>query len=178
MKKNIKHFILMAAASMLISTPALACGGTSCPSESCDFKGKKVESSEKNWAEPSAYKKTKRYNIPGNSPKYIRNILKKSAALELTDQQKKQIGALLKTAESDASKAHDVAKLTVVEFRKKMYAGGLKETEIKMYAKQMGELRAARFQSNLMASVKASRLLSDEQKSKLYGGKKIAGSNK
>ncbi|ATX79253.1 LTXXQ motif family protein [Mariprofundus aestuarium] len=178
MKKQLKHLMVAAAAVMLFSAQALACGGKQCASESCDFKGAKAENCAKGYAKGSGYKKSAHHKIPGNSPAYIRKILKKADAIGLTDKQRKQVGELLVAAETGAAKAHAEAQIEVAEFRGKLHGGSLNDSDIKAYAKRMGELRAAKYEANLMASVKASRLLNDEQKSKLYAGKKTMGANK
>ena len=178
MKKQLKHLMVAAATAMLLSTPVLACGGKPCASESCDFKSAKAENCAKGYAKGSGYKKSAHHKIPGNSPAYIRKILKKADAIGLTDKQRKQVGELLVAAETGAAKAHAEAQIEVAEFRGKLHGGSLNDSDIKAYAKRMGELRAAKYEANLMASVKASRLLNDEQKSKLYAGKKIMGANK
>jgi len=178
MKKQLKHLMIAASAAMLFSTPALACGGKPCASESCDFKGEKAEQCAKGYAKGSAYKKSGHHNIPGNGPDYIRKILKKADAIGLSDKQRKQVGELLVVAETGAAKAHAEAQIEVAEFRGKLHGGSLKDSDIKAYTKRMGELRAAKYEANLMASVKASRLLNDEQKAGLYAGKKAMGAKK
>jgi len=178
MKNQFKHLMLATSAALLLSTPALACGGKPCASESCDFKGEKAQSCPKATGKSSGYKKSGHYNIPGNSPDYIRKILKKADAIALSDKQRKQVGELLVTAETGAAKAHAEAEIEVASFRSKLHSSGLKDSDIKAYTKRMGELRAAKLEANLTASVKASRLLSDEQKSRLYAGKKAMGAKK
>ena len=175
MKKQLKHLMIAAAAAMLFSTPTLACGGKPCASKSCDFKGEKAEQCAKGYTKGSADKKSGHHNIPGNSPAYIRKILKKADAIGLTDKQRKQVGELLVAAETGAAKAHAEAQIEVTEFRGKLHGGSLNDSDIKAYTKRMGELRAAKYEANLMASVKASRLLNDEQKAGLYAGKKAMG---
>jgi len=171
MNKHLKHLMIATSAAVLLSTPALACGGKACPSQDCDFQGVKAQDCPIGSAKSSGYKKSGHDNIPGNKPSYIRKILKKGDAIALTDKQRKQIGDLLIAAETAAARTHAEAQITVSDFRSKMHAGELSDADIKAYTKRMGELRTAKFQANLAASVKASRLLSAEQKTKLYAGK-------
>jgi len=178
MNKHLKHLMIATSAALLLSTSAIACGGKPCASESCDFKGAKAEKCAKGYAKGSGYKKSAHHKIPGNSSAYIRKILKKSDAISLTDKQRKQVGELLVAAETGAAKAHAEAQITVADFRSKLHSGSLKDSDIKAYTKRMGELRAAKLAANLMASVKASRLLNDEQKAGLYAGKKTMGAKK
>lgn len=178
MNKHLKHLMIATSAALLLSTSAIACGGKPCGSESCDFKGAKSEKCAKGYAKESGYKKSGHYKIPGKSPAYIRKILKKSDAIGLSEKQRKQVGELLVAAETAAAKAHAEAQIEVASFRSKLHSGGLKDADIKAYTKRMGELRAAKMEANLMASVKASRLLNDEQKSRLYAGKKSMGNKK
>jgi len=178
MNKQMKQLIIAAATALLLSSPALACGGKPCASESCDFKGAKSEHCVQGDAKGSGYKTSVHHNIPGNSPDYIRKILKKADVIALSDKQRKQIGELLVAAETAAAKVHAEAQIEVAEFRGKLHGSKLKDSDIKAYSQRMGELRAAKYEANLMASVKASRLLTDEQRAGLYAGRKAAGANK
>ena len=178
MKKHLKHLVIATSAALLLSTSAIACGGKSCGSESCDFKGAKSEKCAKGYAKGSGYKKSAHHKIPGKSPAYIRKILKKADAIGLSEKQRKQVGELLVAAETGAAKAHAEAEIEVAAFRTKLHGGDLKDRDIKAYAKRMGDLRAAKMEANLMASVKASRLLNEDQKAKLYAGKKAMGAKK
>jgi len=116
--------------------------------------------------------------IPGKTPNYIRKLLKRADRVGLSDKQRKQIGDLLVQAEVDAARAHAEAEITVAAFRSRLHSGKVTDKELNGYAKRMGELRTARLSANLKATVAASRLLSDEQKSKLYTGKRYAGATK
>ncbi|GAV19143.1 hypothetical protein MMIC_P0072 [Mariprofundus micogutta] len=178
MNKQLKHLMIATSAALLLSTSALACGGKACPASDCDFKGAKAQDCPLSTAKAPAYKESGHYKIPGKSPRYIRKILSKSDLIGLSDKQRKQIGELLLAAETGAAKAHAEAQITVAEFRSKLHSGNLNDRDIKAYTARMGELRAAKLQANLMASVKASRLLSDEQKSRLYAAKTAAGASK
>jgi len=173
-----KYILMAAAASMLFSTPVQACDGKACDLKNCDYKGTKASSCPTTYGKSSGYKKSGHYNIPGKKPTYIRKILKKADVIELSDKQRKQIGELLVAAETGAAKAHAKAQITVAEFRSKLHSGNLSDADIKAYTGRMGELRSAKLAANLNASVKAARLLSDEQKSRLYGKKGYAGANK
>lgn len=176
MNKSLKHLIVATSAALLFSTSVLACGAAPCGTENCDFNGAKPEKCEKGYAKKAGYKRSAYHKIPGNSPSYVRKILKKG---DLNDKQRKQVGALLIAAETDAAKAHAEAQIAVAEFRTKLHSGDLKDRDIKAYAKRLGELRAAKLETNLMASVKASRLLTADQKAGLYaGGKSWKGGNK
>ncbi|ATX82354.1 hypothetical protein Ga0123462_1491 [Mariprofundus ferrinatatus] len=176
MKKQLQHLMIATSAALLLSGTAMACGGKQCSAEDCSFKGEKAASCSKGDAKSSGYhKRSGHHNIPGNSPDYVRKILKNG---NLNDKQRKEVGELLVAAETGAAKAHAEAQITVAEFRTTLHSGDLKDRDIKAYAKRMGELRAAKLEANLMASVKASRLLTDEQKAGLYSGKSWKGSKK
>lgn len=177
--KNMKKYLLMAAAiSMLFSTPVQACGSKACDLKNCDYKGTKAKACPTTSTKASAYKKSGHYHIPGKKPTYIRKILNKADVIGLSDRQRKQIGELLISAETGAAKAHAQAQITVAEFRSKLHSGNLSDADIKAYTNRMGALRSAKLAANLNASVKASRLLSDEQKSRLYARKGYVGVNK
>ncbi len=161
-----KHLII-ATAAMLLAMPTQATA-TDRAVSSYSTEGKVSTS----------YKTSSHYKIPGTSPSYIRNILKKAARIGLTDKQFKELGGLLVEAETGAAEAHAQAELTVAKFRTRLHSGHLSDKEIHTYTSRMGELRSAKLQANLMASVRASRLLTAEQKSKLYAGKKSVGFKK
>jgi len=174
MNKTVKYLISAAVAAAVFVAPAMACGGKPCSSANCDFKSENCPTSKNK----SSYKKGHR-NIPGKSPAYVRKILKKGDQVGLNDSQKKEVGKLLIAAETGAAKAHAEAQIVVADFRSKLHSkGGVSDSDIKAYIKRMGELRSDKLMSNLMASVRASRLLSDEQKSKLYAGKKYQDGKK
>jgi len=109
--------------------------------------------------------------IPGQSPAHLRRILKHADLIGLSDSQRKQIGKLLIEAETEAARAHAEAEIAVAAFRSRLHGGKVSDSEVNAYSKRMGELRAARLRANLKASMAASRLLSDQQKAKLYGGR-------
>ncbi|PJA31559.1 MAG: hypothetical protein CO187_08770 [Zetaproteobacteria bacterium CG_4_9_14_3_um_filter_53_7] len=116
--------------------------------------------------------------IPGQTPDYIRKVLKRADAIGLSDKQRQQVGALLVQAESQAATAHAEAEITVAAFRSQLHAGTVSDKDVNAYTARMGELRAVRLAANLKASVAVSRLLSDEQKSSLHGGRNQQGGNK
>jgi hypothetical protein len=118
------------------------------------------------------------YAIPGKTSNYIRKILKRADTIGLSDRQRKQIGDLLVQAEVDTARARAEAQIAVAEFRSKLRSGNVSDHDVKAYSKRMGELRSDKLNANLTASVKASRLMSDEQKSRFYAGKKYQGSKK
>lgn len=175
MKRHLKHLMIATSAVLLLATSAQACGGKPCSSASCNFKGEKSEKCMTDYAKGSSHNKSAHYKIPGNSPDYIRKIIKKADAIGLSEKQRKQVGELLVAAETAAAKAHAEAQIEVADFRTRLHSGDLKDRDIKAYAKRMGELRAAKMEANLTASVKASRLLNDEQKGLLYAEKKAKG---
>ena len=118
------------------------------------------------------------YAIPGKTSNYIRKILKRADIVGLSDKQRKQIGDLLVQAEVDTARARAEAQIAVAEFRNKLRSGNVSDRDVEAYSKRMGELRSDKLNANLTASVKASRLLSDAQKSKFYAGKKYQGGKK
>jgi len=175
MNKTVKYLVSAAVAAAVFATPAMACGGKLCDAKNCDFKTEKSKSC------PTIGKSYKKghHKIPGKSPAYVRKILKKGDQIGLNDSQKKEVGKLLIAAETGAAKAHAEAQIVVADFRSKLHSkGGVSDSDVKAYTKRMGELRSDKLRANLMASVKASRLLNDEQTSKLYAGKSYKGSNK
>ena len=158
MKKYL--FMMIAATVMAYPVHATACDGKGAKSAACPT------------GHSSGHGKHGHHAIPGNSLDHIRKILKSADAIGLDNSQRKQVATLLIDAETQVAKAHAEAEVTVAEFRAKMHTGKLSDKEVKAYTKKMGELRAEKLSANLMASVKASRLLSDEQKSKLYSKRK------
>jgi len=175
MNKTIKYLMSAAVTAAMIATPAMACGGKPCGAKNCDFKSDKSKPCP---TKGKSYKKG-HHKIPGKSASYVRKILKSADRIGLNDSQKKEVGKLLIAAETGAAKAHAEAQITVAGFRSKLHSkGGVSDSDVKAYTKRMGELRSDKLMSNLMASVKASRLLSDEQKSRLYAGKKNQGGKK
>lgn len=178
MNKHMKQLTLAISALLLLSTSAMACGGKACSATNCEYKAAHGQAFAYGSVHGTVNKKSAHHNLPGNKPTYIRMILKKGDVIGLTDKQRKQIGELLIAAETGAVKAHAEAEVVVAGFRSRLHSGELKDGDIKAYARRMGDLRAAKYEANLMASVKASRLLDDEQKSKLHAGKKTMGANK
>lgn len=161
MKKSTKSII---AAAVILAFPAagIACDANGAKSASC----------------PAYHAKKGHHAIPGKSPNYIRKILRNADRLGLSDKQRQQIGKLLVEAESDAARAHAEAEVTVAAFKSRLHSGSVSDKEVNAYTKRMGELRAARLAANLKASVATSRLLTEEQQSKLYAGKSWKGDKK
>ncbi|MFC1536254.1 hypothetical protein ACFL48_00390 [Pseudomonadota bacterium] len=174
MNKTFKYLVSAAVAAAMFATPAMACGGKACGSKNCDFKADKSRSCP---TKGKSYKKG-HHKIPGKSAAYVRKILKKADRIGLSSSQKKEVGKLLIAAETGAAKAHAEAQITVADFRSRLHGGKLSDSDLKAYTKRMGEHRSDKLMANLMASVKASRLLTDEQKAKLYSGKGYKGSKK
>lgn len=111
--------------------------------------------------------------IPGQRIDYLRRMLKEADAIGLNDKQRKQIAALLIDAESRSAHAHAESEVAVAAFRARLHAGAVSDREVDAYVKRMGELRAERLAANLQATVAAGRLLTTEQKSKLYAHKSM-----
>ncbi|OIO72180.1 MAG: hypothetical protein CO186_03635 [Zetaproteobacteria bacterium CG_4_9_14_3_um_filter_49_83] len=160
MNKMTKHMII-AAMMVVLPVSAIACETKGVKSPACTLDG-----------HGSYHGKQGHNAIPGRTPDYLRNILKGADRIGLNGKQRTMIGELLVEAESDAAKAHAEAEVTVAEFKLRLHSGSLSDKEVNAYTKKMGELRAAQLAANLKASVAASRLLSDEQKAKLYTSKK------
>ncbi len=163
MKKN---SIVIAAMMMVYPLSAVACDGKGSGSGSC-LTGKS-----------SYHGKHDHHTIPGRSPGHIRDILKSADRIGLSEKQRKQIGELLVEAESGVAKAHAEAEVTVAEFRSRLHSGSVTDKEVTAYTKKMGQLRATSLSANLKASVSTSRLLTDEQKSKLYSKPESRGGAK
>ena len=194
MHKYIKHFIAALAAFMLLSSPALACGGKSCSPGQCANKAghakscmagkekcamnkaghaQKCAAGDKTCAmNKTGYAKKGHALVPGKTSNYTRKILSKGELIGLSDTQRKQINELLATAEASTARARYLSSALVQELYGKLRSGGVSDGEIKAYTKRMGELRAAHLEANLMASVHTAALLSEEQKAKLYADKK------
>jgi len=154
MNKRTKSIIVTA---IILAFPAIAiaCDGTHAKSASCPAAGKHGASHT-------------HHAVPGKSPDHIRAILKGADRIGLSEKQRQQVGVLLIEAESAVAKAHAEAEVTVAAFRSRLHSGSVSDKEVNSYSKKMGELRAATLAANLKASVAASRLLSDEQRAKLY----------
>jgi len=199
MNKYVKYMMIAATAMMFLSSPALACGGMSCSPGQCANKAGQAQGcaggekacamgkmgcSQKMHAMNNAggekkcamskmgYAKKGHARVPGKTSNYARNILHKGELIGLSETQRKQINDLLANAEAATAKARVQSSVLIKAFYGKLRDGGVSDNEIKAYAKQMGELRAAHLQANLMASVQTAALLSDEQKAILYGKKK------
>lgn len=160
-----KHLIIVAAALLMIPTVSSACDGKGSKGATCMSKS----------AHGSGHGPSGHHAIPGKSPGHIRMMLKSADRIGLSKKQRKQIGELLVEAESGVAKAHAEAEVTVAEFRSRLHAGSVTDKEVDAYTKKMGQLRSASLAANLKASVAASRLLTDEQKSKLYSKKSMGG---
>lgn len=182
MNKYVKHLIIAATAIMFLSSPALACGGKSCSPKQCAYKSGHAQGcayGDKACAmKKMGYAKKGHARVPGKTSHYIHKILNKGELIGLSDAQRKQITALLVEAETGAAKARAQSSALIAEFYGKLRSGGVGDDEIKAYTKRMGELRAAHLQANLMSSVHAAALLSDEQKARLYGNKKSQAGKK
>ena len=159
--KNTTKNVIATAMILLFPAAAFACDGTGGKGAACSSSGKHA----------GYHGKQGHHAIPGTSLGHMRSMLKGADRIGLSEKQRQQIGDLLIRAESDAAKAHAEAEVTVAAFRSKLHAGSVSDKEVNAYTKKMGELRAERLAAHLKASVAASRLLSDEQKAKLYGGK-------
>ena len=72
----------------------------------------------------------------------------------------------------DSAEADARGDAVVAEFYGKLRAKKAGDAEVEAYTKRMGELHAARLKANLTAYMKASALLTPEQKEKFYAGKK------
>lgn len=159
MKKQLKTLMIASAAALLLM-PAAATAG-------------------KSYASGSYHGKSGHASIPGQSPDYIRKILKSADRIGLNEKQRKQIGELLVQAQVDAARAHGEAELAVAAFRSQLHSGTpVTDAQVNAYTKRMGELRGQRLSANLKASVAASRLLTAEQKAKLYERKSWKGAKK
>ena len=182
MNKYFKHLIGAVAALMLMSSPALACGGKSCSPKQCAYKAgqtQKCAYGDKACAmSRTGHAKKGHARIPGKTSNYTRKILNKGELIGLSDVQRKQITDLLVGAETGAARAKAQSMALVAEFYGKLRSGGVSDDEIKAYTNRMGEWRTDHLRANLMASVHAAALLSDEQKAKLYARKKSGAGKK
>jgi Spy/CpxP family protein refolding chaperone len=182
MNKYIKHLMIAATAVMFLSSPALACGGKSCSPKQCAYKSGHAQgcvAGDKACAmNKMGYSKKGHARIPGKTSQYVHKILNKGELIGLSNAQRKQITDLLVEAETGTARARAQSSALIAEFYGKLRSGGVSDDEIKAYTKRMGELRTAHLQANLMSSVHAAALLSDEQKAKLYGNKKSQASKK
>ena len=165
--RNRTKIILTAAMMMALPMSSFAGDWSGRQSNSCPPGAKQVRGEH--------HGKYGHHAIPGKTPNYIRKILKGADRIGLNDKQRKQIGDLLVQAEVDAARAHAEAETAVASFRSRLHSGDLSDKEVAAYTRRMGELRTARLSANLKASVAASRLLSDEQKSRLHAGKSHRG---
>lgn len=151
---------------LLLALPAatLACNG-----KTCDIS---CASGARQYDHGKSYGHAKHHDIPGKSPAYIRKIVKATDKLGLSDKQRKQIGELLVQAETAAAEVHAKAEIAVAEFKSKLHSGKATDRDMQAYAKLMGELHSAKLEANLKASMAAAKLLTPEQKQKLYTHKK------
>jgi Spy/CpxP family protein refolding chaperone len=177
-----KYVMIAATAIMFISSPALACGGKSCSPKQCAYKvghTQKYSAGDKSCAMgKQGHAKKRHARFPGKTSNYIRKILHKGELIGLSDTQRKQVTDLLVKAETGTATASIQTTAVVAEFYGRLRSGGVSDDEIKAYAQRMGELRAAHLQANLMSSVHAAALLSNEQKTKLYASKKSGAGKK
>ncbi len=179
MNKYVKHLMIAATAIMFLSGSALACGGKSCSPEKCGYKSGQTQGGDQACTmKKMGHAKKGHALIPGNTSDYVHKILNKGELIGLSGAQRKQIAALLVEAETGTARASAQSSALVAEFYGKLRSGGVSDDEIRAYAKHMGELRAVHLQVNLMSSVHAAALLSDEQKAKLYGNKKSQAGKK
>jgi hypothetical protein len=205
MNKYCKQLIGAVTVLMLMSSPALACGGMSCSPGQCANKAGQAQgcaSGEKACAmgkmgcsqkmhamnntggerkcamSKMGYAKKGHIRVPGKTSNYAHNILNKGELIGLSDAQRKQINDLLANAEAATAKARVQSSVLIKAFYGKLRDGGVSDNEIKTYTERMGKLRAAHLQANLMASVHTAALLSNEQKDKLYGRKKSGAEKK
>jgi len=168
--------IITAAVVTAFPLVGLACGDQGCDPKTCEIMGanQPVKAYHGKAGKTGKYARSAHHLIPGNSPAYIRKILKKADALDLTEKQLKQVGDLLVQAETSAAKVHAESQIEVASFRTKLHSKNITDKDVTSYTKRMGELRAAKLSANLKASVAASRLLSDEQMQKLYAKQKAS----
>jgi hypothetical protein len=182
MNKYCKHFIGAATVLMLMSSPALACGGKACSPKSCAQNAGHAQgcaAGDKACAMNKMRHAGKGHAlVPGKTSNYTRKILSKAEFIGLSETQQKQIEDLLAKAEASTAIARKLSSALVQELYGKLRSGDVSDDEIKAYAQRMGELRAAHLEANLMASVHASTLMSDEQKAKLYADKKSQAGKK
>lgn len=169
MNKYIKHLIIAAGATLLISGQAIACEGKSCAAmqqaqgDSCPYKGHKPA---------HAMQKHQAKKVPGASSNYVHRILSKGEQIGLSAGQRKQIEDILVATMKETAEADARADAVVAEFYGKLRAKKAGDADVDAYAKRMGELHATRLKANLTASMKASALLTSEQKEKFYAGRK------
>lgn len=175
MNKQCLQLIGAVMVIMLFSGPALACGGKACSKMSCSSNAGHAQAcaaGDKTCAmNKKRHAKQQHLPTPGKTSNYARKILNKGELIGLTDVQRKQINDLLANAEAAVAKARVQSLVLIKAFYGKLRDGGVSNNEIIAYAKQMGELRTAHLQANLMASVQTAALLSAEQKAILYGKK-------
>lgn len=197
MYQKMKYVIAVAVIAMFASGQALACGGAKgcmsgqagtqtskeCPMQKdCPMKKDRPMKKDCQMGKGSAYKghgyshaKKHHTNIPGKSTRYVHKILRRGDEIGLSDTQRRQIEDILIAAEKEGAEARARAEAVAAEFYGKLKAGKVNDNEIGAYASRMGELHAARLKANLSASLRASSMLSAEQKAKLYAGKKDKG---
>jgi hypothetical protein len=182
MNKYCKQFIGAVTALMLMSSPALACGGMSCSPGQCANKVGQAQgcaAGDKTCVmSKMGYAKKGHTRIPGKTSNYVHKILSKGELIGLSDVQRKQINDLLANAEAATAKARVQSSVLIKAFYGKLRDGGVSDNEIKTYTERMGKLRAAHLQANLMSSVHVAALLSNEQKAILYGKKKSQSGKK
>ncbi|MDQ6962960.1 MAG: Spy/CpxP family protein refolding chaperone [Mariprofundaceae bacterium] len=136
-------------------SPALACDGS---------KGATKKTCEYTQNQHKAHSK---HHLPGGSLAYLRMIVKRADTIGLSDKQRQQVGALLIQSQSDAAKTHGQAEVTVAAFKSKLHADKATKKDIKDYSKKIGQLRADKLSTHLLATHKAKALLNDEQRQAL-----------
>lgn len=188
MQKKLKYLIAVLGSLLLLSGQALACGGAKpcmagntgsqmnkdcpmkkdCPVKKDCPKGKGAACKGHGYSHAGK----QHARIPGKSSSYVRRILRLGDEIGLSDTQRQQIEDILIAASKQSAEARARADSVAAELYGKLRSGGVDDAGISAYAERMGELYASRLKANLTASVRASSMLSAEQKKKLYAGKK------
>ena len=178
MRNTMKHLMIATGAVLLLSTPAMACGGNaSCMAgkASCMASKSAAQPADKGYMHKGGHHswhgKKRHAGYPGRDSHYVKKILSRGDEIGLSEEQRRQIEELYIAAKRETAESRARAETVATEFYGKLKAGKADDAEIDAYAARMGELHAARLKANLAASTKASALLSAEQKKKLYAGR-------
>lgn len=171
MNRHVKHLVIAAATALLFSGQAMACGGArACMADKGTMQQGQGGSCPYQGHMPAGATQTHAKKIPGASSDYVRRMLRNGEQLGLSAEQRKQIEEILVTAEKEAAEAAARADTVVADFYGRLRTKKTGAADIDAYARRMGELHAARLKANLTASIKASELLTPEQKKKFYAG--------
>lgn len=195
MHRKLKFLIIALGAALLISGQAVAgCAGkASCTADKrgccmagkancaadkkgCDMAGKAAAQTGKRECNDRSgqrawHDKKRHAGYPGKNSHYVQKILRRGEAIGLSDKQRRQIEEILVAARKETAESRARAEALAVELYGKLRSGKVGDADVDAYAARMGELHAARLKANLSASLKASALLSAEQKQKLYAGR-------